>query len=153
MLSPLFGGRGGRAEHRAARGLGQQAVVIQRRIPAGQVVQRGIDAAIAEYGAGGALVGALPAAIEPAVAIGTRGDRVDTVLVGHGMGHAQRAEDALLQEGCEILARGASGDHSTGLRARAGPARRHRAPAAGRPGPSGLRSRAGRWYATAAGGW
>ncbi len=52
----------------------------------------------------------LPAAVDPAVAIGARGDRVHAVLVGHGMRHAQWAEDALLQEGGEILARRAADD-------------------------------------------
>ena len=73
-------------------------VVVQRRVPLGQVVQRGIDATVAEYRAGGALVGALPAAVDLAVAIRALRHVVHAVLVGDGVRHAQRLEDPLLQE-------------------------------------------------------
>ena len=46
-----------------ARGIAQQAVVIQRRVPACQVVDAGINAAITQHRAGRTLVRALPGAI------------------------------------------------------------------------------------------
>src|SRR5690606_35338702 len=45
----------------------EQAVVVERRIPFREIVDRRMDAAVAEHGAGAALVRALPASVDPAV--------------------------------------------------------------------------------------
>src|SRR5688572_12118472 len=50
-----------RRECERARGVVEQAVVVERRVPLREIVDRGVDAAVAEHGAGRALVGALPA--------------------------------------------------------------------------------------------
>src|SRR5690606_31873630 len=74
-----------RGEGERARGVGEQAVVVHGRVPAREVVDRGVDAAVAEHRAGGALVGALPALAVGAVApgpvrhVGAAGDVGDAV--------------------------------------------------------------------------
>src|SRR6185312_9777294 len=59
-----------RAEGELARGVAEQAVVVQRGVPLRQVLDRGIDAAVAAGGAGDALVGPRPLAAHLAVAVG-----------------------------------------------------------------------------------
>src|SRR6185312_11914532 len=59
-----------RRERQLARFVVQQPAVIKRRIPLRQILDVGIDAAVAARGAGGVLVGAHPFAAGFAVSIG-----------------------------------------------------------------------------------
>src|SRR3546814_6339071 len=82
-----------RAEGELARGVAEQAIVVQRGVPLRQVVDRGVDAAVAAGGAGDALVGACPAAVLLAVAIGAFVHVRATAYVHQGVIHVQRPED------------------------------------------------------------
>src|SRR5690348_9034158 len=62
-----------RAEGILARGVAEQAIVVERGVPFGKVVDVRVDAAVAAGGGGEALVGAQPAALGPAVAVGAVG--------------------------------------------------------------------------------
>ena len=105
------GGRGGlRREGQRARGVGEQAVVVQGRVPPRQVVDGGIDATIAEHGAGAGLVGAAPARAVRAVAIRATGHGGDAVFESDAAVHAERGEDALLEDIGVAQARGALDD-------------------------------------------
>src|SRR5688572_21048445 len=88
-------GEGGRREREPARLLAEDPVVLQRGVPFRQVVDRCIDAAVAENSARRALVRTLPGAVHIAVAKGPVGDRGDAFLVRHRPRHAERLEDAL----------------------------------------------------------
>ena len=113
MRHVRLAGGDGRGEHEVPPAGLQQALVVQCRVPAGQVVDGRIDAAVAEHRAGLALVGAGPSAVDrQAVPVGAARHRVHPVLVGDGVAHAQRLEDALLQEAGEILTGG--GAHHQG---------------------------------------
>src|SRR5690606_29455427 len=87
-----------RCEGERTRRIREQAVVVHGGVPAREVVDRGIDAAVAEHRAGGALVGALPAFAVGAVAPGAVRDVGAAGDVGDAVVHAQRLEDALAQE-------------------------------------------------------
>src|SRR5690349_8185702 len=94
-----------RAEGVLARGVAEQATVVERGVPFGQVVDVRVDAAVAAGGGGEALVGAQPAALGPAVAVGAVGYGLRVMDVQQGVVHVQRREDALLEEVLQRLAR------------------------------------------------
>src|SRR5690606_2116131 len=85
-------------EGQGAGVVGQQPVVVQRRVPARHVVERTVDATVAQHRAGRALVGALPGAVDQAVAVGAVGHGGDAVLEGDAVVHAQRGEDPFAQD-------------------------------------------------------
>ena len=68
-------------------------VVLQRRVPLRQVVDGGVDAAVAQHRAGAALVGAVPASFDAAVAVRAFRHGGDAGFVGD-RAHAENRVDA-----------------------------------------------------------
>jgi len=87
-----------RAEGKLARGIAQQAVVVKRGVPFRQIIDAGVDAAIATGGAGEILIGQLPLAIDIAVAVSAIRHGLGVMHVEQRVIHVQRREDALLKE-------------------------------------------------------
>src|SRR5215471_7598231 len=72
------------------RGGTDELVRVERLVPEEEVVDGGVDAAIAEDGAGEALVGAFEGAVLLAVSVGAILHRRDAFFEGNGLMHLER---------------------------------------------------------------
>jgi len=89
-------------------------VVPEGCVPLGEIVEVGVDAAVAEDSGGGTLVGFAPGVVVFGASEGAVGDFVFAFFVGEGVVHAERGEDAIVEELAEGFAGDFFDDHGEG---------------------------------------
>ncbi len=90
-------GAHGQAHGLLERGVSDQPCSVKRRVPPAQILDRRVDAAVAEHIAGATLVGALPVLPATRVAIGTVRFVVLAGDVQMRRAHSERTKDVLAQ--------------------------------------------------------